>query len=384
MFTTSFWATDGFDGLAFLASAYVPGAAIGKLGKITTALRSLEKSKRALNFAKKLETFTDFTGIDSKLAVSTLYNTVSEAGFEAAEVNAVMREEFARQMGFDSYEQAKEDPEADAIIRDKAGASAARTFAWNSAALLAPNFFQSKWLHGKPVNHSRELQLKYRRDPNVAKAATKSKMDYLAGFGKGVLSEGLWEENIQTSVAAYEERLAKGQQDDGAIVGPVANLLKNAWSFGKTVGTLGLLGPDAGTMEDEAGSAILLGALMGGGMSIASTYLEGKRERDFLAEQSKQWKELRSYNDAAKRLLVEDFKSPYEPVSVTTDENGKEIAKFTDTANPNGKLNADKVTALGFRHGTDSIFFGEAMTAEGKSDANHTEFNKNMSLAAYA
>lgn len=191
MFTTSFWATDGFDGLAFLASAYVPGAAIGKLGKISTALRGMEKSKRALNFAKQLEKVTDFTGVDSKLAVSTLYNTVSEAGFEAAEVNAVMREEFAKQMGFASYEEAQKDPEADAIIRDKAGASAARTFAWNSAALLAPNFFQSKWLHGSPQSHSRELQLRLRRDPNLAKATTKSTADYLGGFAKGVASEGL-------------------------------------------------------------------------------------------------------------------------------------------------------------------------------------------------
>lgn len=142
-FTTSFWATDGFDGLAFLASAYVPGGIIGKVGSLSKALQA-SKMLKARKFGNKLKEFGQKAGVNTQLATSTLYNTISEAGFEAAEVNAVMREEFARQLGFNSYEEAQRNPEADAIIRDKAGAAAARTFAWNSFALTVPNFLQSK------------------------------------------------------------------------------------------------------------------------------------------------------------------------------------------------------------------------------------------------
>lgn len=39
--TTSFWAEDGFDGLAFLASAFLPGYAVGRMGSLSKALRRM-------------------------------------------------------------------------------------------------------------------------------------------------------------------------------------------------------------------------------------------------------------------------------------------------------------------------------------------------------
>lgn len=285
--TTSFWATDGFDGIAFLASAYVPGLALGKVGSLSKVLAA-SRMKGIAKFGEKLASFKDATGASTKLMGSTFYNTVSEAGFEAAESNNVLREEYARQMGYESFEDSKKNPEDNAIIRDKAGAGAARTYWWNVGALLAPNAFQSKWMHGNKTSMARELKRKFRADPKLAQQAAISKWDYAKGFGKGVLSEGLWEENIQTSVAQYEERLAKGGTDQNALTGPLNNLMRNAWSFAKTIGTLGMAAPQAGSEEDQAGSAIFLGALLGGGMSLYSTYAEHKAKKEQLKEEGKQ------------------------------------------------------------------------------------------------
>ena len=49
--TTSFWAEDGFDGLAFLASAYLPGYAAGKLPSIAKAIRRMSQTAKQAGVA---------------------------------------------------------------------------------------------------------------------------------------------------------------------------------------------------------------------------------------------------------------------------------------------------------------------------------------------
>lgn len=142
--TTSFWATDAFDGLAFLASAYVPGGVASRLGSASKALQG-SRFLAARKFGSALKQTGQAAGINTQLAASTLYNTISEAGFEANEVNKTIREQYAQRAGYRSFEEFEAaDPERAAVARDKAGSAAGRTFMWNSAALLAPNFLQSK------------------------------------------------------------------------------------------------------------------------------------------------------------------------------------------------------------------------------------------------
>lgn len=208
-------------------------------------------------------------------------------------------------------------------------------------------------------------------------------MDYAKGFGKGVLSEGLWEENIQTSVNQYEERLAKGYQDENAVVGPLTNLLKNGWSFAKTIGSLGMAAPEVGSMEDDAGSAIFLGSLIGGGMSLASNYMEQKQTEAYNRKQAQMWDDYKKYHKAVKHLLVDDYKSPYKTFT-TADKDGNVVETLTSDEFKDGALDPEKFAAMAFRHKMDAQFFGEALLAEEKLDENHTKFNADMALLAYA
>lgn len=70
---------------------------------------------------------TELTGINTKGALTTFYNTVSEAGFEAYEANKSLRDEYARTFGYFNYEAVPEKEKA--LIAEKAGEGAARVFA---------------------------------------------------------------------------------------------------------------------------------------------------------------------------------------------------------------------------------------------------------------
>ena len=238
MWTAEFWASDLADGAAFLASAYVPGGVFGAAGK-------------ALSLTGK-------AGKYGHLALTTVYNTVGEAGAEALEIRNQMAKEYERQ-GL-SPEQAKE----------KASIAAQRTFAANAIGLIVPNALQSIWFFGAPGTSARGLRRAFRdgklkvKDINVVKEMAK-------GAATGFASEGLWEENFQTSIQQYEARLARGEaMDDGIIESYVSNLLNNAWGFTKFVASaVGLAdAPKAFTNQDQGATAIFLGGLLGGPLSM--------------------------------------------------------------------------------------------------------------------
>jgi len=277
--TTSFWATDGFDGLAFLASAYLPGGLFSKVGSVSKWLMGVERlgltGKAARGLGKTLKGIKEATGISTKASLITAWNTFTEAGFEANDTNKMLREQLAQQKGYASFSEVPEEEQD--VIRDQAAQGAARTFMWNTGALLVPNFLQTKWLFGDKAINPDDIIDGIRKGKMAKDLPSKSRLSYLSKFGQGLASEGLWEENIQTSIQQYETRRAKGLAEDDAFSGPIFQALRNGMSFAKTLGTLGLLAPEPGSEEDEAGSAIALGGLIGGGMSLFSTYLENSQ-----------------------------------------------------------------------------------------------------------
>ena len=131
--TTSFWANDFFDGVAYAASAYVPGSLIGK--GLGAAGKALSASKAAQALGLSLE------GIDkgakvTNLALSTAYNTIAEASVEAYqtqhEIEAILIDK-----GVDPT-----------TAKQKAAEAAARTFRANTAVLAVPNLIENMFFHG--------------------------------------------------------------------------------------------------------------------------------------------------------------------------------------------------------------------------------------------
>lgn len=112
MGTAEFWAKDLGEGLEFLASAMVPTAGIGAAGAaVRGGVKSVQAAKRLAAGEKWL---------------TTIFNTVSEAGFEAKHINDEIRDQLAFQQGYVSYDLA---PMAiQQAIAQEAGEAAARTF----------------------------------------------------------------------------------------------------------------------------------------------------------------------------------------------------------------------------------------------------------------
>lgn len=87
---------------------------------------------------------------------------------------------------------------------------------------------QSKWFLGSPASNAEVLRNAVRSGQMKAGQALGETKSYLKKFGQGFLSEGLWEENMQTAIQAYETRLAQGLEKEDHTGGPINHLLNNA------------------------------------------------------------------------------------------------------------------------------------------------------------
>ena len=241
------------DGLEFLASAYLPGAAISKVGSVSKLsaigkMKNLSKILKGTKAALGAAETENFTGV----ALSSLYNTTSEAMIEGAgvykDIKADLKQRFPQM--------------SDQEIEEKASKGARNTFAYNMAALMIPNFLENKWMHGKSsFDQLRKLS-------ELGKI-NKKELDtnLLGAFGKGFASEGLWEENIQTAISEYEKAFATGNTKKRDSI--TNNYMKGISGFLKAIpdivsfNSLGT-SAEAGSYEDQAATAVLLGGIMGG------------------------------------------------------------------------------------------------------------------------
>lgn len=353
-----------------MASAYVPAGALGKLGSASKLLAA-DATKLGQALGKGLAKTTQATGVNSSLALTTFYNTISEAGFEAHEANKNLREEYARAQGYESYEELPKHIKN--VVDLKAGEAAARTFAWNSAALVAPNFIQSKWFLGSAADNADQLRKMVRSGKLKPGQALNEAKSYLSKFGQGFATEGLWEENMQTSIQNYEARLAKGLEQENHIGGPLEHLVNNAWAFTKATFTLGKHAPYAGTEEDEAAMAIMLGGMIGGGMSTVSNYWDAQRKGDTRKAEQTLWEKLKNINAASTNLLVDDYKTPFKQFQegIINPETGK------------AEIDPQKIFNLLANGSISKIGIMEQLSSTALADPVWGEFNKAMAAAAH-
>jgi len=203
------------DGLAFAASAYVPGGFLGKVGSAASKVvqsgklsQATLKGLQAIGInAKNVETIAQ----NANLLTATAYNTVAEAAAEA----------FQTQKEVEAIYLAKGlDP---VLAKQKAAEAARETFGANSAVLAIPNLIQNMMFHGSwgsKVAGVRAAAIES-KGAATAQGLVESR---LSQVGTGFISEGLWEENAQTAVQQYERALAKGFTDKGALPEIVDNL----------------------------------------------------------------------------------------------------------------------------------------------------------------
>lgn len=175
MLTTSFWATDVMDGLAFAASAYFPGSVIGK--GLSAAGKVIESGELGANFLSKLAKI-GATQHNAGLVLSTAYNTVAESAAEAYQTQKEL-ETIYLQQGLSQSE-----------AKQKAAEAAREVFGANVGILAVPNFIQNQFFHG-----SWGAKVKAVKDASIKAGGKATAQEFLGSrwhnVVEGIASEGL-------------------------------------------------------------------------------------------------------------------------------------------------------------------------------------------------
>ena len=371
MGSTSFWFDDGFDGLAFLASAYGGGvigkgiasgvrsagtalgelgAPIGKaLGAVDESLVSATKTFGSLEGGMPVSKLADagLQGIDDALGKyvatptakaalalrqATLYpfkalkEGLKKIGGTAhqGDLLATTAYNTIAEAGAEAYQTYKEiegllkdlranNPEyanlTDEDIKLKAATAASETFWLNSAVLAVPNFVQSKMMHGSFRDKAGAMRKSIWDNKGDTTAALKDITSRWRSVGEGVASEGLWEENIQTAIQQYERAAGTNLKYNKDMVGEIAmNYANGLKGFVKSF----LPGFSTDAMEDESAISIMLGGLIGGGMGARSAYVENNSAKTAISKEKTRYDRLfNELGPAAGNLFIDNVGSIY-------------------------------------------------------------------------
>lgn len=334
MSSSKFWFDDLFDGIAFATSAYIPGGAVGKISKLIgtagKALGTTAKGAKMISAANQLKAANPF--------IMTAYNTVSEAGFEARDSQKHV------------FEKLIADGVDEKIARERAAIAAANTFYANAAVLLGPNFIQSKFMLGGFKKNVDGLKSLITSNAKTAKKLIKSPVK--AAFKNtalGIVSEGLWEEGMQTAIQNYEMR----QAEDPEI--KQKNILASMSDYGEQwVSNLS-------TVEGQ--KSMILGGIIGGFMGAYSGALSTLTENKYISDFGEDWKEhITGYVNKWDKTFQD---------------------RVGDINDPNGTPNQEKTIKSIYQTIKDKDLFNEATAAALNGDEFHDKFNKRMAIARY-
>jgi hypothetical protein len=303
-----FWMTDAVDGLAFLASAWVPGIALSKLqlganlARLASGMRigvgaaeaAIEGAGAAVNYTKSAA--NAFSKLDKFNAWALA--TASESMYEAKAV----KDKVMDSLSYDEFGRIryKEDgtPYSDEEKARIAGAASQNTFLMNAALLAATNAVELKWLgqaFGKTPGIAGAVTgaAEFGESMGVRTATSgierflsSKKGAFLTGVAEGVGVEGYLEENGQLAIQRINE--AYGTSGRMADLSNTSEVFKQY--FKQTADAL--MGKDT-----EASISIGIGGILGGiGAGIGGV-------RQFNRDQAATQAAVEMYNAAQENWL---------------------------------------------------------------------------------
>jgi len=388
-----FWADDLFDGIAFAASAFIPGAAAGKVMKMANKAKALRAAKLASG-AKKLEASQIAAAMKEagqlsqtqkifQLGASTLYNTVGEAGVEAADIAKNIKAQYMSKINPETGRNYTSEEAA-----AKAGEHAASVFRGNFAALLGPNLLQSMFFHGGGTSMKsitkRIKQMAHRSDNRGMIT------DLLKDIGKagatGVASEGLWEENIQSAMQEFEHLLVEDERDEADRISSYIELMaEGAEGFKKFL--LPGQTTKAGSYMDEAATGVFLGSVIGGGMGTYSALRKAYDLSSRAADEKVRWESVINNVDKSKKLFVDNITELLETYGEEEVEgpDGQKttIKKYLDPEG-NIKSNPKKTAEYAARVLRDNKLLKGLVKAGATGNPLFYQLNKQAGLASFA
>lgn len=274
----AWWATTGANGLGFMLSMFVPGAALKalKIGELIAA-----GGEGLANLAPKLGKLGTGAGLLESAGADAFAYTKAFAknanGFASAAVNTAIESSAEAANTFDNVKksylnQGLSEDEANS----KAGEAASAVFKGNMALLAVSNILDEMWIW-KTIGSAGEKEAaqsilnKVFKDgnidmdalKNIPKEFTRAKVlkRIATNFGKGVTKEGFFEEGIQTLL----QQDIEGGKNKHSVIGNLTDVVN---SYFKDF-----------VDNDELHESIFLGGLLGGGASIIATAQENSSLR---------------------------------------------------------------------------------------------------------
>lgn len=215
-----FWATEGADGVGFMAAMFAPGAVLKALGganKFKSILGGFEKGREWMQSAANLGLKADEVGI-------TMANTIAEAGSEAGSQMQAMNDSKADYIK--SYIAKGNTPEqAEQMFNEQKSRLGRDAFMLNMALLSGTNFANTKMLGlagESSVKKAGNFALRDAEGKIVDKIANRTLKDRLVSaplhFGEMLLNEGFIEEGMQSTFEnALKHRAEKGELSDSGL-----------------------------------------------------------------------------------------------------------------------------------------------------------------------
>ena len=278
--STSWWATQGADGAGFLIGMMAPGAilrwskaGLGAVRAFSAAEKLIKPGYKAVEGFAEAQKAAELAGLgalESGIGAEKVAATLSKAAkvddFLATAVNTVYESATEGLQTFNDYmQQNPGDVEG-------AGKAAKHTFGINNLILVGPNALNQKWLFNgfnratagaatktaigaeQAGKVAERVSTGFLKGGDFAEAIAKksigAKAFALGKLGaKGVLAEGFFEEGLQTAASAAAME-GKNPLDPTTLIDSYIEKI--------TADTKG---------NTEMWSGIILGALMGGGMS---------------------------------------------------------------------------------------------------------------------
>lgn len=275
--SASFYATEGADGVGFLASMIVPGNALKllKLGQrgvnLYNAGNSYLRTVKGLSKGLTKTGALRYAAQGEKLGMRAARNFDD---FTAATVNATLEASAEAKESFDNsldsivsnYMEANNIEDTSQIdqntmmgLREQAGQIAANVFKFNMAILMVPNLMDQRALFGAFDSRKSTLGKMFNEQGILqdfsAKTLKQKSLGYLGALGKGILKEGFFEEGMQFTGAEYFKDQAMLPEDE-----------QNKTYYQKLGGLVDSYIENLGSVDMQ--KAIALGGILGGGMSV--------------------------------------------------------------------------------------------------------------------
>lgn len=321
----AFWATEGADGIGFIASMFVPGAAMKSLnlGEKIMGLtaKGAELASGESKMAGAVRTLSEKLGIKSPeafdVATTSLANTFIESAAEAGGAGEnfernhdnFIKEQIAKGMNLEL---------AESLFKEQKANLERNVFMSNVPILIVPNAIQSSMIWGKAGAKVLDATV-----PTLGKKI----LNRVGNVAGATLSEGFIEEAGQSTVEnMFTEKAKRGELKGSLKDFNISELSDNYLS----------------TISSTDGQkAMFLGAFLGGGMSAyhgAKEDIQNRKESGTLLAMAKEG--VNHYNAITER----DIYKRDENGQVMYHPNNKPIldeAKVLETARDLDHIDAD-------------------------------------------